>query len=254
MGNRTSISLERGNIYFFYQPKVEEDSPGGLSDIQRFYMILNPEEKERFRLTIIGNKKMPDPSRSGHKRFWGFVDTVRKSPDSLMSQLEGEIYRTKTRGERRLPPGRPAGEGVYRIIRHEDHTHLAYALELPEKPGKPQEQFNIEEEASYIISIKNPESGSPQAAGLAEERKAELPKYLQEKFRGRRFVEADPPEFLDKEGIEFILISASVNIEEELGVTLHPQNEDEHSADIFKTLRLDRSEHPVKPLLQGEWK
>jgi hypothetical protein len=88
--------LERGNIYFVYRPKVEHTSAAGMQDIQRFFLILIPFEKER-----------------------------------------------QTRGERHVSPARPASEGVYAIARHDDHTHLAFALELPERPAEVQEELNI---------------------------------------------------------------------------------------------------------------
>ena len=34
----------------------------------------------------------------------------------------------------RNPPARPAAEGIYAIVRHGDHTHLAYVIELPQRP------------------------------------------------------------------------------------------------------------------------
>ncbi len=253
--NDESINtLERGNIFFFYRPKVDEDHPDDASDVQRLYMVLNPSDTERYRLTVIGHKKLPDLSRAGRKRYWGFVDSVSHSPEKLLGALSEEEYETKTRGERRQPPARPVGEGVYRILRHGDHVHLVYALELPDQPGKPQRAFNIEDEASYIISIKNPEKKSPHFSGLSVKRKAELPKYLSEKFHDRQFIAPDPTKFLDHSGVEFILISASDDVEEDLGITLHPKAEDEHSAQVFKELHVDRSKFSVKPLLQGEWR
>ena len=246
-------TLEKGNIYFMYRPKIEEEDPESLSDIQRFYMILSPENSKNLRLAIIGRKRLPDPGKSGRGKNWGFIDMVRNSPGSIREALEGETYKTKTRGERHDPGAFPMMEGVYRILRHSGHTHLVYALELPEKPGEVQQQAQVEEEASYIISIKNPESGSPRAAGLSEERKAKYPKYLQEKFDGKRFADADPPAFLDKEGTEFLLVSASEDVEEELDMELQPQDESVKSADIFTELRMDKSERTKKPLFEGKW-
>lgn len=245
-------TLERGNIYFFYRPKVEEDDPEGLEDVQRFYMVLHP-EGGHMRLTIIGRKRLPDPSHGGKARNWGFVDKVRSSSDSIRDELSGETYQTKTRGERHTPPARPVGEGVYRLVRQSGHTHLAYSLELPKETGEAQEETQIEAQASYVISVKNPERGSPQAAGLAEQQKVDYPQYLQEKFRGRKFADADPPAFLDKEGTEFLLIAASEDVEEELGLELEPQDESVHTADIFQALHLDKSKRSVKPLFEGKW-
>jgi hypothetical protein len=69
------------------------------------------------------------------------------------NELDRLTYSTATRGERHLAPARPAGEGVYTIARHDDHTHLAFALELPERPGEVQEELNIPREGSYIITV-----------------------------------------------------------------------------------------------------
>jgi hypothetical protein len=185
---------------------------------------------------------MPKPGRSAENRLWGFVDMVRKSPKSIRDALSEDTYRTKTRGEREIPAARPAGEGVYRILMHGgNHTHLVYALELPKKPGEVQQALEIEPEMSYILNIANPERSKPQAAGLSEKRQAHFPKHLMERFRGRKFSEADPPEFLDKEGAEIVLIAASEDISEELGIELKTENESAASAEIFKDLRLDRS-------------
>src|SRR5690606_27537612 len=120
-------------------------------------------------------------------------------PRKIEKEFEGSSYRTKTRGERHEPPARPAGEGVYSLARHGDHTHLIYALELPKEPGEPQRQLRIEEEGSYIISVKNPEAPSPPRAGLSEDQKTDFPQKLQELFDGRKFLPVDPPDFLDHE-------------------------------------------------------
>lgn len=249
--NRKEITiLEKGNIYFFYRPVVNKERAEGPSDIQRFYMVLSPEE-EKPRLTIIGRKKMPDPASRGN-RYWGFVDAVGES-EAINVALGGEKYSTKTSGEKHVSEAAPAGEGVYRILRHGDHTHLAYSLEFPKHPGKVQEELNIEQEASYIISIKNPERGSPQGKGLSERQKAGYPKRLQERFRDRAFADADPPQLLDREGAEFVLISASEDIEAELGVELKTYDESEAAADIFKELKLQRSERVEEQLFHGEW-
>jgi len=51
--------LERGNIYFVFRPKVEHTSAEGLKDIQRFFLILSPYGEQRYRLIVIGRKKLP---------------------------------------------------------------------------------------------------------------------------------------------------------------------------------------------------
>jgi hypothetical protein len=124
-----------------------------------------------------------------------------------------KVFITKTRGERVRPAARPAGEGVYEIVRHDRHTHLVYALELPKKPGQVQQELHIEKEASYIFSIKNPEI--PSQARLEESHRPDFPQTLQEKFAHRRWISVDPPEFLNYEGTELLLIGITEDVREE---------------------------------------
>jgi hypothetical protein len=79
-------------------------------------------------------------------------------------------------------------------------------LELPKRQGPVERELNIKREASYIIAVKNPKTPSPPNIGLGRKQEAEFPKALQEKFEGRRLVPVDPPDFLNYEGEEVVLI------------------------------------------------
>jgi len=161
--------LERGNIYFVYRPKVEHTTVAGLEDVQRFFVILSPFGKACYRLLVIGRKRLPAISAE-QERNWAFVQKVSSKAEDVEDELDRLTYSTATRGERHLSPARPAGEGVYAIARHDDHTHLAFALELPERPGEVQEELNIPPEGSYIITVKNPTldlGGRPAWCGFA---------------------------------------------------------------------------------------
>jgi hypothetical protein len=103
--------LERGNIYFVYRPKVEHTSAKGLEDVQRFFVILSPYGKTRYRLLTIGRKKLPAIA-DAHERNWGFVQKVSRNPEDVEDELDRLTYSTRTRGERHLSAARPAGEGV----------------------------------------------------------------------------------------------------------------------------------------------
>jgi hypothetical protein len=244
--------LERGNIYFFYRPKVDVEIARGADDVQRLYMILSPRGKRVNRLIIVPEKRLPDVTYGGDRTYWAFVETVTDRADAVEDELDPETYVTRTRGERHRPAARPAGEGVYAIVRHGDHTHLAYSLELPRRPGEVQQALNILQEGSYIISVKNPEAPSPPGTGLDERRRARFPRELQERFGGRRFISVDPPDFLDHEGAEIVLIAAKGGVPA-LGVRLSPRHETEATAEIFTELRMEKSLHPVGPLLEGKW-
>lgn len=244
---------ESGDVYFLYRPRVGEEETEGLDEIQRLFMVLRPRDTRRFRRIVIGRKQLPDPERSGQERFWGFVDTVTTRGGELGERASGETRETKSRGERVQPEDRPVGEGVYAISRHHDHTHLSYQLELPLQRGGPHVELNVEPEASYVISVKDPEQPAPRGVGLSSGQKARLPEELHQRFAGRRFVPLDPPDFLDHEGIELVLIAASAKVSEELGAELPREQEDAETADIFEQLRIDRDRHPTEPLLEGDW-
>ena len=64
------------------------------------------------------------------ERHWGFVDGVFKTPEELLAAAAG-LSGFKEASEENL---RPAGEGVYALVLHGNHTHLAYVLELPSIP------------------------------------------------------------------------------------------------------------------------
>jgi hypothetical protein len=243
--------LERGDIYFFYTPRVERQEVRGLHDVQRFYLVLSPEGRDGSqRRMVIGRKRLPAPVRS-RQRFWAFVERVGE-PEAITFELAESTYQTATRGERHQGPARPAGEGVYALARHDEHTHLAYALELPQTPGEVQDALQIRAQASYIVAVFNPWRSRPEAMETGEP--ALFSPELQEKFRGRRFAPVDPPGFLDVEGAELVLVGTNQNIWRELGIWLEPEIESAETADIFNQLKLARSRHPSQPLFDGRWK
>lgn len=52
---------ERGEIFFFYRPKVEREEAHGPQDVQRLYIVLQPESGER----PIEQKQDTDSSQHG---------------------------------------------------------------------------------------------------------------------------------------------------------------------------------------------
>lgn len=250
--------LETGDVFFVYRPQVDEEDVAGLGDVQRLFLILEPKGGKRFRRIVVGRKQLPEPEESGAQRFWGFVEEVERDPARLDLEREAQEYETKTRGARVQPEDRPVAEGVYSIVWHEGHTHLTYELELPRRPGGPQREFNLEREASYVVSVKNPRVPSPRGAGLQPSRQAELPRKLQRVFASdtggeRRFVDLDPPDLLDQPGVELVFIAASGHPHAELGVDLEQEDETPRSAETVRQLGLDPEEHPTRPLFEREW-
>src|SRR6266508_6823529 len=120
-------------------------------------------------------------------------------------------------------------------------SHLAYQLELPEERGDVQRDLEIKPKASYVVVVKNPEAATPPGAGLPERQKAELPGRMQEQFRGRKFMQAEP-QLLDHEGAEVILIGADEDVPGELGIELHPEHQTLETTAMFRDLSLPRSQ------------
>ncbi|CAN4088178.1 unnamed protein product [Withania somnifera] len=290
---------ERGEIFFFYRPKVGKQEAHDPDDVQRLYIVLRPESAKRsvevkqdphsgkegeeigshtdfgkpnrdikkhsagegghgtgqvniekeplLRFIVMGRKSLPDPSKTkGHRPYW--------------AALKGEEYDTSTRGHRAVAPARAVGEGIYRILRHNPnkrmHTNLVYKLEFPaeDEKNEPQEVLNIKREGSFLIQIKNPEQpGGSQFRGPKKKRKATFPAHLQGEFGQLRYHPADQLDFLNYEGCEFLLISASDDIEEELELELKTETEAEHDPSCSDLVRTFGETAPIRALLRGTW-
>jgi hypothetical protein len=244
---------ERGDVYFFFRPRVERRAPRGEDDVQRFLVVLAPDAARRFRLLTVGRKRLPGASDTSRERNWGWVMRVAGSPGELEDELRGYRYETKTRGVRDQPAARPAGAGRYAIARHGAHAHLAYALAHPEVPGPVQRELGIEASASLVVAVKNPWWPTPPSvnAGLAPEAEAFFPADLQAAFRGRRWAALDP-RHLDREGAELVLVGTREAPEAELGIRLEPE-EPAEPEDVLGRFGLDPASHPIAPLFRGEW-
>ncbi|HJS64038.1 MAG TPA: hypothetical protein VJ767_04165 [Nitrososphaeraceae archaeon] len=255
--------IESGDIFFFYRPKIDTEEVKDLSDVQRFYMLTYPDSKNKnknktYRLFMLGSKKMPEiveGKSNSEERNWALNILNTSNPKDIHKELFVQAeYTTKTKGKRRVSAAHPAGEGKYSIINHEGHTELAYILELPEVPGPTQTEFEIKKEASYIVSVKNPEVFIPGYEVFSKDRKPKYPRQIKEKFGERRWINVDDPQILDYENTQLLLIGArKENVEEELGIEIDEEKENKNSADIFKDLQVRKEEIPLQPLLKGKF-
>ncbi|KAI3704275.1 hypothetical protein L1987_74491 [Smallanthus sonchifolius] len=188
---------------------------------------VNIEKSMLLRLIVMGKKSLPNPAERS-KPYWGFVELVTTKIQDIKDALKGEEYDTKTRGHRHKPAARALGQGVYRILKHHSgegdkskkmHTHLIYKLEFPSEgaENRRQEELNVEREGSFLIQIKNPTQGQLKRK---RKKKAIFPAHMQGRFGKLRYHAADPPDFLNYQGCEFLLISASDDIPKELGLEI----------------------------------
>lgn len=265
--DKESQIIEHGDIFFFYRPKVGTEEVEDIGDVQRFYMITSSDDgyssragkrKETiYRLFLVGQKQLPEiieGKATSKERNWALNTLTTSNPDNIRKELGAAEYTTETRGKRRIAAAIPAGEGKYSIVKHEGHTELAYLLELPEEPGPTQKEFEIRKEASYIVSVKNPNISVPGFAAFSSRKKPEYPGHLIEKFGDRRWISIDDPKLLNYENTQLLLIGArKKDVEEELGIDLDEQNETERSADIFKDLKIKKEQIPLKPLFKGRF-
>lgn len=212
---RVFTELERGEISFFYRPRVEHDDPRSLKDIQRLLVVLSPEDGGRHRLVTIGRKTLPDPRR--RERFWGFVDLVRVDGRVVIKALGEQTYSTVTRGVRHLPAARIAGYGHYVIAAHDGHTHLAWRLRLPQDALL--SELRMRSEGNWIVTVANPDptvwrSDDQQelfapAGEVHITISTPLPRTIMERFRDRKYLQLETPELLDYEGVELVLIATA---------------------------------------------
>ncbi len=197
--------LEQGDIYFFYRPKKGAEEVKGIEDVRRFFMVTAPEEGQLYRLFVIGKKSLPEVRKTearGSERYWARVGGIFKDANELTRELLSDEFR---KGD----AARPVGEGKYAIVKHQNHTELAYVLELPKEPGEAQQELGIEKEASYVISVINPKI--PKSSNLPTTE--EPPQYPQEVLNqfneNENFVSLGrDTKFIDYKSAQIILIGA----------------------------------------------
>lgn len=255
MAEKESRTIEQGDIFFFYRPKVGKEEVGELADVQRFYMVMSPESGKQ-RLFVLGQKQMPEIAEgrsTSEERNWALNVLTTSNTEAIKKELLPAQYETETRGRRTVGPATPAGEGKYSLVRHGNHTELAYVLELPEVPGPTQKEFEIRKEASYIISVKNPDI---QVSGFRafEQRKPQYPSTLKERFGDRRWINVEDPNFLNYENAQVLLIGArKSDVEEELGIEFNEEKETANSTELFRELKIKKEQVPLKPLIEGQF-
>jgi hypothetical protein len=174
-------------------------------------------------------------------------------PEDIQKELLPTEYETETRGKRAVGPATPAGEGKYAIVKHDNHTELAYVLELPQVPGPTQKEFEIRKEASYIVSVKNPDI-SIRGFAAFEKRKPQYPSSIKQKFGDKRWINVEDPDLLNYENTQILLIGArKKDVQEELGIDLDEEKETANTAELFEELKIRREQVPLKPLLEGKF-
>jgi hypothetical protein len=197
--------LETGHLYCYYRRKLEEDYPLGAADMQRFMMVLNPLDRRMYRVAVLGVKRV-EPVSQAWRLICGFINKVAATLDQVESEINARTFASKSRHERHFKMPHLLAEGVYSLMRHEDHTHFAYSLEILPHDAEIAQEFSVVPEACYHLKINNPTKPSPVGMGLYNELKAEYPPRLQRLFTNSRYLPADRTEFLDYDGTGVLLV------------------------------------------------
>jgi hypothetical protein len=208
--------LEEGSATFLYRPRVEEQHPDELADVQRLLLLLSPADGAFERLIAIGRKRIARSKR--HERFWGFVDLVL-TPYDMNAALGAQVYGTKTRGLRHLPAARPFANGSYELAWHGAHAHLRWNIERLDAHDPVAAAIDVERTADYIVTVANPD---PTLWGLLETPNLQgqlfddlelhvtiptpFPPSLQERFGNRKYAQLDTPAWLDHPGAELVFV------------------------------------------------
>lgn len=230
--------LERGDLFVFYRPKVGADDP---SEVQRLYLVLV--NSSHYRLLLVGANALPanESSQKPAARRWLQVRAAEKRSTEIEKFLQGGDYQTKTCGEQHLPPAAPVGEGRYALIDTGESTHLVCRLQRP-KDGELAETLGLREEASYVVSIKNPDVP---IEGFPEER-PDYPDQLAKLFQNRRWIPVRNSGLLNYVNAQLIFINAAGDqAAREFDLALEPEK-----ADVRATIDLDL---PEEGLLEGRF-
>src|SRR5919198_4700730 len=95
--DRSSEVIERGDIFFFYRPKVGVEEVEDIKDVQRFYMITSPENGKKttkkgniYRLFLIGQKQLPEiveGKATSKERNWALNILTTSNAEDIHEEL-----------------------------------------------------------------------------------------------------------------------------------------------------------------------
>jgi hypothetical protein len=180
--------LERGSIYFLFRPAPGDDAPSPAAEA--FYIVLRPDDRQTYRVISLEPKRMPELAGGRRRKHLGTIENVADRPNEELGKL--------------------VGKGLYALAWHGRHTHLAYALDEPDRVRNPQWLFGIERRAAYVMTVRRPD----------ERRMLAMPEELRRLFDGHASINVDPAALLDREGIEILLVGTEEDVVEDLGLRL----------------------------------
>jgi hypothetical protein len=192
-------TLERGEIRFYYRPKIPLERAETLEDVASFLMILHPDSRPDrrplYRIAAIGLKELLQPE-TGAGGWSAKLEAVEPGYPEVAKRL-AEAHP--------IPAARPCGSGGYAISEHKGHTHLAYSLEFPDEPDEILSGLGLSDRANPVLAVVNPILEAREGAESPQVVLPSFPPELLAGFGDRRIVPANPVNLLDYEGVEILL-------------------------------------------------
>lgn len=136
---------------------------------------------------------------------------------------------------------------------------------MPQEIGEAQKELGIQKEATYIITVINPNKPVPEGYRTAE---AEHPKYPEviEKYLNNsqeRFISLSQNlNLINYQNAQVVLIGAREGkdiIKQEIGLDIKTEDEGgdkenlSSTSDIFTKLKLRKEQIPIKPIIEGKF-
>lgn len=199
------VAIE-GTIEIRYRPAIDREVADDLVDVQELLLVLDQADGP-VRLAEVGRKRLPPADDDGASPNWGHVRRVVERREELDDVLGDWTYDTRTQGTRHQSDTRVAACGTWRLDGQARDTRLHLDLTPQLDDQRLLDQLGIEDEATYVINVKNPRAGGD--TGLDGAERAQYPDELQAAFDGNRWIGSDPVELLDHDGAEFLLIPAA---------------------------------------------
>lgn len=232
---------EFGDLFFLYTPKPGVSPVRGPGDVYELAIVLSPDADRPRRLLVVPERRLPEPALPGRAAGQPVVAAVvaaRERPEELVElfELRAQTAPGATAGP--LPTARPCGEGRYAIVGHQDHTHFAYALELPVDLGSVQRDLGLAREASYRATVRVPATARGRGLRPAV-------------FHPGQVVPVLDPDLLAVTGSELFL-QPDPDLEQ-LPITGRTP-ESAATAELFAQLKLRSATSPTDPLYRGEWR
>ncbi|CAF1556987.1 unnamed protein product [Rotaria magnacalcarata] len=214
--------IEKGDIIFTYVPKLNVGDPKSINDIESFYVLFSHEENHEHnnllkeRLIKIEKEKLPDGG--GKECICALIEkcsVVKPIQENLQEQSDETIklkmFTTTTR--------HIIVEGQY-VMKNDDQrrTILNYVLKSSPNIDDMQNVFNITEQGSFILVVRNPKLNNSSQIDPNKSEKVELLQKVQKMFGSYlwsppifiQFILAQP-EMLDITGRKLIWIHSSID-------------------------------------------